>query len=107
MEDILAAIGVIAERPKSVTKGAIRVNGFSIDLNVILFDSGAIHRSYVSEELVDKHGGILGINLSVARSVVRLADQQTMKESKEELEAEIEVTTDNNNAQAAKLNMVV
>jgi hypothetical protein len=26
MEDILAAIGTRAERPKSVTKGAIRVN---------------------------------------------------------------------------------
>ena len=107
VEDILAAIGVKAERPKSVTKGAIRVNGFSIVLNVILFDSGAIHRSYVSEELVNEHREILGSNLSVARSVVRLADQQTTKESKEELEAEIEVNTDNNNTQAAKLNMVV
>ena len=64
VEDMLAAIGVRAERPKSVTKGAIRVNGFSIALNVILFDSGAIHRSYVSEELVNKHREILGSNLS-------------------------------------------
>ena len=53
VEDMLEAIGVRSERPKSVTKGVIRVNGFSIDLNLILFDSGAIHRSYVSEELVD------------------------------------------------------
>ena len=39
MNDVLAAIGTRTERPKSVTKGAIRVNGSSIALNVILFDS--------------------------------------------------------------------
>ena len=107
MEDVLAAIGTRAERPKSVTRGVIRVNGSSIALNVILFDSGAIHRSYVSEELVNNHRDILGSSLVAVKSVVRLADQKTTKESKEELEAEIEVNADNNNVQTARLNMVV
>ena len=41
------------------------------------------------------------------RSVVRLADQRTVKESKEELQADVQVITNEGNKQQAMLSLVV
>ena len=69
----------------------MRVNGDVVRLGTILFDTGALHRSYVSEDLVNSNREKWGSKLVTVKSVVRLADQKTTKESKEELEAEVEV----------------
>ena len=60
MEDVLAAIGSRADRAKSITEGVMRVNGDVVRLGTILFDTGALHRSYVSEDLVNSNRGEMG-----------------------------------------------
>ena len=107
MEDVLAAIGSRADRAKSITEGVMRVNGDVVRLGTILFDTGALHRSYVSEDLVNSNRGKWGSKLVPVKSVVRLADQKTTKESKEELEAEVEVAASDGSKQQATLVMVV
>ena len=107
MDDLLASIGASAARAKSIGEGVIRVNGNEVKLNTVLFDTGALHRSYISEDLVNSHRKDWGSKLVSAKTVVRLADQKTTKESKEELEADVEVMSGDGSKQQAKLNMVV
>ena len=101
VEDLLAATGGKVERTKSITKGEIRVNGSIVRLNTILFDTGALHRSYINEDLVNSHREKWSSKLVPVRSVVRLADQRTVKESKEELQADVQVITNEGNKQQA------
>ena len=107
MDDVLAAIGRSTEQVKSITGGTMRVNGNVVRLGTILFDTGALHRSYVSEDLVNSNRSKWEDKLTAVKSTVRLADQRTTKESKEELEAEVSVTLSDGSKQTAMLNLVV
>ena len=107
MDDVLAAIGRSTEQVKSITGGTMRVNGNVVRLGTILFDTGALHRSYVSEDLVNSNRSKWEDKLTAVKSTVRLADQRTTKESKEELEAEVSVTLSDGSRQTAMLNLVV
>ena len=58
-------------------EGQFAVGSKAIALRNVLFDSGALHRSYISKEVVDGQGGAWDGGLIPYESVVRLADQKT------------------------------
>eukprot|EP00981_Chlorochromonas_danica_P004080 scaffold783_cov324-Ochromonas_danica.AAC.1 len=48
-----------------------------INLNRVLFDTGAIHANYISSKLVQKHSNLLYSKLQPCKSAVKLADNAT------------------------------
>ena len=107
LEDVLAAVGKVKDKVKSITEGSLVVDSNVVSLSMILFDSGALHRSYINQGLVDSNREHWRNKISKARSAVRLADQRTVKESSEELEAEVTVILEDGEKKTANLNLVV
>ena len=46
-------------------------------LNRVLWDSGALHSSYVSQQWLDRHREALGDKIREEETVVRLGDSKT------------------------------
>ena len=107
VEDLLAAIGGSLDKARSITHGVMQVGKGDIRLASILFDTGALHRSYISKELVDKHREAWASSLVPVESLVRLADQQTVLGSKEELRARVIIAGQGAEDFTADLNLVV
>ena len=59
--------------------------GDSLTLDKILFDSGALHSSYISKELVDQNRNELTPFLVPSPGLGRLGDNKTMANVKESL----------------------
>lgn len=53
--------------------GRIECDGTDIPITTALFDSGALHASYISERFVNAHMDVLKPHLAASRSVVKLA----------------------------------
>ena len=58
-ELLLDAVGDIVrgqvDRPISFREGEFQAEGVSVKLFKVLFDTGALHKSYISANLVEKH----------------------------------------------------
>ena len=72
----------VLDNPRTVWKSVFRkgkfcVCGVTVDLNKVLFDSGALQRSYVSKEVVDANQTAWKDAITPFESSVRLADQRT------------------------------
>ena len=76
-------------------------------LGFILFDTGALHRSYISEELVSENRLKWKNNIKNNQSLVRLADQRTVVGSKEELLGTLTIVGNDNEEYTAELNFIV
>ena len=107
LEDLLATIGRGLDKARSITQGQMFVGGEEVYLGSILFDTGALHRSYISKELVDKYRDRWISSLVPIESLVRLADQRTVLGSKEELRAHVIIAGDGDNKFTADLDLVV
>ena len=107
VEGLLAAVGYNQGNVRSITVGEVVVGGYIQKLEKILFDTGALHRSYISKELVDRNRDKWYSSIVLARSVVRLADQRTTLESTEELKGQVVIPGVNGVTYTAELNMVI
>ena len=92
--------------PKSIRSGVLKVGNFSIDLQTILFDTGAIHRSYVNSCLIDAHRLNWASHIKPTRSKIRLGDQRTVVESTEELHGNIFFQSVSGQEVSASINFV-
>ena len=54
MEAVSAIVCDQGGRPLSVREGEFQVEGVPVKMIRVLFDTGALHKSYVSAELVEK-----------------------------------------------------
>ena len=72
-----------------------------------MFDTGSLHKSYISKELVDRYREQWSDSLVPVESLVRLADQKTVLGSKEELRARVTVFGSDGEEFTAMLDMVV
>ena len=90
-----------------MTEGRLVVGSDEINLGFILFDTGALHRSYISEELVSKNRLKWKNNIKNNESLVRLADQRTVIGSKEELSGILTIMGNNHEEFTADLNFIV
>ena len=107
LEDLLATIGKGLDKARSITQGRLLVGSDEVYLGSILFDTGALHRSYVSKELVDRHRSGWDSSLVPVESLVRLADQKTVLGSKEELKAYVTIPGEGDREFTAELDLVV
>ena len=86
-ELVLDAVGDLVRshsgRPLSVREGHFDAGGTSVLLFKVLFDTGALHKSYVSADLVDKNRGKWKDHIFPHRAIACLADQRTRVETKE------------------------
>eukprot|EP01042_Synura_sphagnicola_P036324 gene36324-biopygen2213 len=86
-ELVLDAVGDLVRshggRPLSVREGHFDAGGTSVLLFKVLFDMGALHKSYVSAELVEKNREKWKDHIFPHRAIACLADQRTRVETKE------------------------
>ena len=106
LEGLLAAVGYKQGNVRSITQGELVVGSYKQKLEKILFDTGALHRSYVSKELVDRNRDKWYSSIVLARSVVRLADQRTTLESTEELKGQVVIVGTDGVKQTAERGVV-
>ena len=79
-------LGLVQQNvPKSIGQGTLIVNNKQINLVNVLFDTGALHRSYINSELLDFNRDDWSVNIKPSHSKIRLGDQRTIVESKEEV----------------------
>ena len=65
-------------RPASIREGEFSVNGEFDKMFTVLFDSGALHHSYINKEIVDRHRESWKSMIKPFAARVRLADQKTV-----------------------------
>ena len=106
-EDMLMSIGRHLGKARSITEGSLVVGNNVVRMGAVLFDTGALHKSYVSEELVDRYRRDWGDSLVPVESLVRLADQMTILGSKEELHARVLIEGNEGEQFSADLELVV
>ena len=72
-------------RPRSIRSGVFKANNFEVHVNTVLFDTGALHRSYINKALVDSNRIKWNNNIVQRKSNIRLGDQKTIVTSDEEI----------------------
>ena len=107
MEDVLAVVGEKFGKVKSITDGVLVVGSNKVKLDKVLFDTGALHRSYISKELVDYYRTSWESHIVLAESIIRLADQKTVLGSKEELMAKVIIKGEDDKQYTADIDFVV
>ena len=87
MELLLEAVGdalrVPGGRPLSFREGEFKAGEVSVKIFRVLFDTGALHKFYISAEIVDQHREEWSRFIFPHRAVACLADQTTKVETKE------------------------
>jgi len=69
------------------------VDGYKVGLNRVLWDSGALHSSYVSQQWLDRHREALESKIRDEETVVRLGDSVTRVNLKEKVTLEVEAVS--------------
>ena len=88
-------VGSTTSRPLSFREGIFRVGENEVKICEVLMDTGALHKSYISSELVQKHRDVWKDNIIPYRSVARLADQVTKVETTEMVRGSLSFVSDN------------
>jgi len=71
------------DRPLSMREGEFQAGGVSVSVFKVLFDTGALHKSYISADLVERYRESWSSCIFPHRAVACLADQATRIETKE------------------------
>ena len=72
-------VGSTTTRPLSFREGIFRVGKEEVKICDVLMDTGALHKSYISSELVERHRDAWKESIIPYRSVARLADQKSFQ----------------------------
>ena len=94
-------------RPRSIRSGVFRANNFEIQVNTVLFDTGALHRSYINKALVDKNRITWNNNIVQRKSNIRLGDQKTIVTSDEEIQGIVGFTNIQGDIVESNISLVV
>ena len=70
-------------RPASLREGQFLVNNETAKMFNVLFDSGALHHSYISASIVEKNREAWTSMIRPYEAWVKLADQKTVVKTKE------------------------
>ena len=73
-------------KPQSIVSGCFKTGDVEVCLNSILFDTGALHRSYINQSLVNENRDQWACNIRPYNSQIRLGDQKTIINSSEEIQ---------------------
>ena len=77
LEAVGDAVRVPGGRPLSFREGEFKAGGVSVKIFRVLFDTGALHKSYISAVIVDQHREEWRQFIFPHRAVACLADQTT------------------------------
>jgi len=84
---VLDAVGALVraqvDRPLSMREGEFQAGGVSVSVFKVLFDTGALHKSYISADLVERYRNSWSSCIFPHRAVACLADQATKIETNE------------------------
>ena len=83
LEAVGDAVRIPGGRPLSFREGEFKAGGLSVKIFRVLFDTGALHKSYISAEIVEQHREEWSQFIFPHRAVACLADQTTKVETKE------------------------
>jgi hypothetical protein len=72
-------------KPQSIISRSFQACDKAVSLNNILFDTGALHRSYINKSLVENHRQVWSSSIHPHSSKIRLGDQQTVINTDEEI----------------------
>jgi hypothetical protein len=72
-------------KPQSIISGSFQACDKAISLNNILFDTGALHRSYINKSLVENNRQHWFSSIHPHSSKIRLGDQKTVINTNEEI----------------------
>ena len=72
-------------KPQSIISGSFQACDKAVSLNNILFDTGALHRSYINKSLVENHRQAWSSSIHPHSSKIRLGDQKTVVNTNEEV----------------------
>ena len=88
-------VGSTTTRPLSFREGIFRAGTEEVKICDVLMDTGALHKSYISSELVERHRDAWKESIIPYRSVARLADQVTKIETTEMVRGHLTFVSDN------------
>ena len=95
IQALVATVGSLNLRPAAFREGEFDVNDDCAKMFSVLFDSGAVHRSYISKEIVEAHREAWKSNILPYNSTVRLADQWTTVRTTEMVRGKLSFVFDN------------
>ena len=115
IEDTLMLLDSVCEtlstvqvhRPASLREGEFKVNEAVERMFNVLFDSGALHRSYINEDIVEKHREEWSDKIKPHKSWVRLADQKTVVQTKEAIRGVISFVSDGGTEYSGEVDAIV
>ena len=86
-ELLLDAVGDIVrgqvDRPLSFREGEFQVEGVPVKLFKVLFDTGALHKSFIRTNLVENQRNLWKLSIFLRRAVACLVNQATRIETNE------------------------
>jgi len=94
LDAVVAVVKQQGVRPMSCREGEFKVGTVTVKVFNVLFDTGALHKSYVSSDLVEKHRDSWKEFILPHRAVARLADQRTKIETSEIIRGELSFVAD-------------
>ena len=83
--------------------GVLYINGVGYKVDNVLLDSGAIHKSYINVQFLNRYREILSEKIKKASGNVKLGDNIATKKITEIVELELRITDAKGNSQAARL----
>eukprot|EP01042_Synura_sphagnicola_P036417 gene36417-biopygen4789 len=95
LDAVAAMVGSTTTRPLSFREGIFRVGKEEVKICDVLMDTGALHKSYISSELVERHRDAWKGSIIPYRSVARSADQVTKIETAEMVRGHLTFVSDN------------
>jgi len=95
---VLDAVGALVRahvnRPHSMREGEFQAGGVLVSVVKVLVDTGALHKSYISADLVERYRDLWSSCNFPHRAVACLADQVTKKETNEIVRVTLSFVTD-------------
>lgn len=98
---------VYGHRPASLREGEFSLNGVDVKMFSVLFDSGALHHSYISEDLVERHRAEWASSIKPYKSWVKLADQKTVIQTKEMVTGRVSFVSDSGQEYSGEVDCIV
>ena len=94
-------------RPASLREGQFSVNGDIARMFNVLFDSGALHHSYINASIVEQHRDKWESMIRPYDAWVKLADQKTVIKTKEIIKGTLSFVSDGGNDFSGEVEAIV
>ena len=94
-------------RPASMREGEFSVNEVFERMFTVLFDTGALHRSYINKDIVDKHRKEWESKIRPFEAQVRLADQKTVVKTTEIIRGVLSFVSDEGKEYKGEVDAIV